>query len=151
MEDLQELIRNLMRAASTLSLKLERVNRQVEKLMEEKRNTPFQGSPLSPVPLSSMEKKNEFVIPETEFWEDDDEPPFSLQFDLDKQHLKLLRRRAASKNWRFTKKKKALFRATIYQENTSFSNCHKSTQKSPSRPKNKVQLNLVDLIFICTF
>ena len=96
MEDLQKSIRNLMRAASTLSLKLERVNRQVEKLMKEKRNSPFQGSPLPPVPLSSMGKKKEFVIPETECWEDDDEPPFSLEFDLDKQQLKRHRRRAAS-------------------------------------------------------
>ena len=83
MEDLQNSIQNLMRAASTLSLTLERVDRHVEKLMEEKRNNPFQGSPLSPVPLSSMEKKNKFVISETECWDDDDEPPFSLQLDLD--------------------------------------------------------------------
>ena len=96
MEDLQKSIRNLMRAASTLSLKLKRVNRPVEKLMEERRNGPFQGSPLLPVPLSSMGKKKEFVIPETECWNDDDEPPFSLQFDLDEQRLKSLRRRAAS-------------------------------------------------------
>ena len=95
MENLQKSIRNLMRAASTLSLKLERVNRQVEKLMEERRHGPFQGSPLPPLPLSSMGKK-EFVIPETECWDDDDEPPFSLQFDLDEQQLKRPRRRAAS-------------------------------------------------------
>ena len=95
MEDLQKSIQNLMRAASALSLKLERVNRQVEKLMEEKRNDPFQGSPLPPVPLSSMGKK-EFVIPETECWDNDDEPPFSLQFDLDDQQLKRMRRRAAT-------------------------------------------------------
>ena len=96
MEDLEKSIRNLRRATSTFSLKLERVNRQVEKLMEEERNSPFQGSPLPPVPLSSMGKKKEFVIPDTECWDDDDEPPFSLQFDLNEQQLKRLRRRAAS-------------------------------------------------------
>ena len=95
MEDLQKSIRNLMRAASTLSLKLERVNRQVEKLVEERRQGPFQGSPLPPVPLSSIGKK-EFVIPETECGDDDDEPQFSLKFDLDDHQLKRLRRRAAS-------------------------------------------------------
>ena len=93
MEDLQKSIRNLFRAASTLSLKLERLNRQIEKLMEEKRNEPFKGSPL---PLSSMGKKKEFVIPETECLDDDDEPPISVQFDLDEQELKRLRRCAAS-------------------------------------------------------
>ena len=61
--------------------------------MEEKSNGPFQGSRLPPVPLSSMGKKKEFVIPETECWDDDDEPPFSLQFDLDEQQLKRRRRR----------------------------------------------------------
>ena len=95
MEDLQKSIQNLMRAASTLSLKLERVNRQVKTLMEEKRNDHFQGSPLPPVPLSSMGQK-EFVIPETGCWDNDDEPPFSLQFDLDDQQLKCLRRRSAT-------------------------------------------------------
>ena len=62
--------------------KTRRVDPQVEKLMEEKRNGPFQGSALPPVPLSSMGKKKEFVVPETECWDDDNEPPFSLQFDL---------------------------------------------------------------------
>ena len=95
MEDLQKSIRSLKIAASILSLKLERVNQQVEKLIEERRHGPFQGSRLPPVRLGSMGKK-EFAIPETECWDDNDEPPFSLRFDLDNQQLERLGRRAAS-------------------------------------------------------
>ena len=43
--------------------------------------------------------------------------------------------RRAKSNKKRQKDKTALFRATIHQEKYIFSNCHKSTKRSPSRPK----------------